>query len=94
MVYYMLMGLFDRFNAKSNQPNLQVDVAAALSPYNAQQLVGGILFGTTTATREQFMAIPAGARARNIICSTVGSLPLEQYNHFTNEHIRPNRVIM
>ncbi len=34
------------------------------------------------------------ARARNIICSTVGSLPLEQYNHFTNEHIRPNRVIM
>ncbi len=40
------------------------------------------------------MAIPAGARARNIICSTVGSLPIEQYNHFTNEHIRPNRVIM
>ena len=89
----MLMGIFDRFTAKSNQPN-PVDVAAALSPYNAQQLVGGILFGTTTATREQFMAIPAGARARNIICSTVGSLPLEQYNHFTNEHVRPNRVIM
>jgi len=92
MVYYALMGLFDRFRA--NQPNDQVDVAAALSPYNAQQLVGGILFGTTTATREQYMAIPSGARARNIICSTVGSLPLEQYNHFTNEHIRPNRVIM
>jgi hypothetical protein len=40
------------------------------------------------------MAIPSAARARNIICSTVGSLPIEQYNHFTNEHIRPNRVIM
>jgi len=94
MVYYVLMGLFDRFTAKSNQPNTQVDVAAALAPYNAQQLVGGILFGTTTASREQFMAIPSGARARGIICSTVGSLPLEQYNHFTNEHVRPNRVIM
>ena len=94
MVYYVLMGLFDRFTAKSNQPDSQVDVAASLAPYNAQQLVGGILFGTTTATREQFMAIPAGARARNIICSTIGSLPIEQYNHFTNEHIRPNRVIM
>ncbi len=70
------------------------DVAAALAPYNSQQLVGGILFGTTTATREQYMAIPSGARARNIICSTIGSLPLEQYNHFTNEHVRPNRVIM
>jgi HK97 family phage portal protein len=94
MVYYVLMGLFDRFTAKSNQPNIQVDVAAALAPYNSQQLVGGILFGTTTASREQFMAIPSGARARGIICSTVGSLPLEQYNHFTNEHVRPNRVIM
>jgi hypothetical protein len=78
------MGLFDRFRATQENP---VDVAASLSPYNAQQLVGGILFGTTTATREQYMAIPAGARARNIICSTVGSLPIEQYNHFTNEHI-------
>jgi len=94
MVYYVLMGLFDRFIAKSNQQNTQVDVAAALAPYNSQQLVGGILFGTTTASREQFMAIPSGARARGIICSTVGSLPLEQYNHFTNEHVRPNRVIM
>jgi len=94
MVYYVLMGLFDRFTAKSNQPNTQIDVAAALAPYNSQQLVGGILFGTTTASREQFMAIPSGARARGIICSTVGSLPLEQYNHFTNEHVRPNRVIM
>jgi HK97 family phage portal protein len=94
MVYYVLMGLFDRFTAKQNQPDSQVDVSAALAPYNSQQLVGGILFGTTTASREQFMAIPSGARARGIICSTVGSLPLEQYNHFTNEHVRPNRVIM
>ena len=50
MVYYVLMGLFDRFTAKSNQPDSQVDVAASLAPYNAQQLVGGILFGTTTAS--------------------------------------------
>ena len=92
MVYYTLMGLLDRF--RTIQPQNSVDVAASLAPYNSQQLVGGILFGTTTATREQYMAIPSGARARNIICSTVGSLPLEQYNHFTNEHIRPNRVIM
>ena len=86
------MGLFDRFTAK--QITEPTDVQAALAPYNGQQLVGGLLFGTTTATREQYMAIPSAARARNIICSTVGSLPLEQYNHFTNEHVRPNRVIM
>ncbi len=94
MVYYVLMGLFDRFTTRQNQPDTQIDVSASLAPYNSQQLVGGILFGTTTATREQYMAIPSGARARGIICSTIGSLPLEQYNHFTNEHVRPNRVIM
>ncbi len=94
MVYYVLMGLFDILLGRNNQTVEQVDVQASLAPYNAQQLVGGILFGTTTATREQYMAIPSAARARNIICSTIGSLPLEQYNHFTNEHVRPNRVIM
>lgn len=94
MVYYVLMGLFDTLLGRNNQTAEQIDVQASLAPYNAQQLVGGILFGTTTATREQYMAIPSAARARNIICSTIGSLPIEQYNHFTNEHIRPNRVIM
>ena len=94
MVYYVLMGLFDTLLGRNNQTVEQIDVQASLAPYNAQQLVGGILFGTTTATREQYMAIPSAARARNIICSTIGSLPLEQYNHFTNEHVRPNRVIM
>ena len=85
------MGIFDRFTNKPVEN--QVDVSAALSPYNGQQLVGGMLFGTTTATREQYMAVPSAARARNIICSTVGSLPLEQYNYFTEQHIEPNRVI-
>ena len=86
------MGLFDRFTTK--QAVDQVDVQASLAPYNAQQLIGGMLFSTSSATREQFMAVPSGARARNIICSTVGSLPLDQYNYFTNEYIRPQRVIM
>jgi HK97 family phage portal protein len=94
MVYYVIMGFFDNLLGRNNKTIEQVDVQASLAPYNAQQLVGGILFSGTTATREQFMAIPSAARARNIICSTVGSLPLEQYNHFTNEHVRPNRVIM
>jgi HK97 family phage portal protein len=40
------------------------------------------------------MSVPSVARARNIICSTIGSLPIETYNHFTKEHLRPQRVIM
>jgi HK97 family phage portal protein len=93
MVYYMLMGLFDRF-VTNTAITPTVDVAAANTPYNLQSAVGGLFYGAQTATREQAMSVPSVARARNIICSTIGSLPLETYNHFTKEHIEPNRVIM
>ena len=93
MVYYGLMGLFDRF-LTNQTPKIQSDVAAANTPYNLQQAVGGLFYGAQTATREQAMSVPSCARARNIICSTVGSLPIESYNHFTKEHLRPQRSIM
>ena len=93
MVYYVLMGLFDRF-LTNQTPTIQTDVAAANTPYNLQQAVGGLFYGAQTATREQAMSVPSVARARNIICATIGSLPLESYNHFTKEHLRPQRVIM
>jgi HK97 family phage portal protein len=93
MVYYTLMGLFDRF-LTNQTPTIQTDVAAANTPYNLQSAVGGLFYGAQTATREQAMSVPSVARARNIICSTIGSLPLETYNHFTKEHLEPNRVIM
>ena len=93
MVYYVSMGLFDRFITNTAiAPS--VDVAAANTPYNLQAAVSGLFYGAQTATREQAMSVPSVARARNIICSTIGSLPLETYNHFTKEHIEPNRVIM
>jgi HK97 family phage portal protein len=93
MVYYGLMGLFDRF-LTNQTPTVQTDVAAANTPYNLQQAVGGLFYGAQTATREQAMSVPSAARARNIICSTIGSLPIESYNHFTKEHLRPQRSIM
>jgi HK97 family phage portal protein len=93
MVYYVLMGLFDRF-LTNTAITPTVDVAAANTPYNLQSAVGGLFYGAQTATREQAMSVPSVARARNIICSTIGSLPLETYNHFTKEHLDPPRVIM
>jgi HK97 family phage portal protein len=93
MVYYVLMGLFDRF-LTNTAITPTVDVAAANTPYNLQSAVGGLFYGAQTATREQAMSVPSVARARNIICSTIGSLPLETYNHFTKEHLDPQRVIM
>lgn len=40
--------------------------------------------GVTALQRNQAMTVPAVARARNIICGTVGSLPLERYNTATD----------
>jgi len=93
MVYYVLMGLLDRFiTNKTITPT--ADVTASYAPYNIQAALGGMFYGTQTATREQAMSVPACARARNIICSTIGSLPIETYNHFTKEHLRPTRSLM
>ena len=86
------MGLLDRFVKTTDISG--VDVAAANTPYNLQASVNGLFFTSQTATRDQAMSVPSLARARNIICSTVGSLPIETYNHFTKEHLRSPRVIM
>jgi len=87
------MGIFDRFvKNKTIAPN--VDVAASYAPFNLQAATGGLFFTNQSATREQAMSVPALARARNIICSTIASLPIETYNHFTKQHLRPARVLM
>jgi HK97 family phage portal protein len=92
MVYYVLMGLFDRF-ITNQTPTIQTDVAAANTPFNLQQSFGGLFYGAQTATREQAMGVPALARGRNIICSSVASLPLEGYNKFTGAHVEPTQAI-
>ena len=92
MVYYVLMGLFDRF-LTNQTPTIQTDVAAANIPFNLQQSFGGIFYGAQSATREQAMGVPAIARGRNIICSSIASLPLEGYNKFTGAHVEPTQAI-
>ena len=62
MVYYTLMGLFDRF-LTNQTPTNQMDVAAANTPYNLQAAVSGLFYGAQTATREQAMSVPSVARA-------------------------------
>ena len=92
MVYYVLMGLFDRF-ITNQTPTIQTDVAASNIPFNLQQSFGGMFYGAQSATREQAMGVPSLARARNIICSSVASLPLEGYNKFTGAHVEPTQAI-
>ena len=69
------------------------DVEAALTPVQVQDAVYAILQGSTTVSRKLAMSVPSVARARNIICGTIGSLPLEQYNKVTGAHVEAPRVI-
>ena len=44
-------------------------------------------------SRHDAMTVPSVARARNLICGTVASIPLEYYNKRTGEVIAPPRWI-
>jgi HK97 family phage portal protein len=84
------MALRDLF-AKAPEPvGLTVDAAATPAPFNSTY--NNFFYPLSSATREQAMAIPTIARARNILCS-LATLPLEQYVKSTGAHIEPNRVI-
>ena len=85
------MALKDLF-AKAPQPvGLTVDAAATPAPFNNS--VQNFFYPLATANRQQAMAVPTIARARNIICSTVASLPLEQRIKSSGVRVEPNRVI-
>ncbi len=87
----MLMGIKDLF-AKAPAPvGLTVDAAATPAPFN--NTVQNYFYPLATASRQQAMAVPTLARARNIICSTIASLPLEQRIKVSGVRVEPNRVI-
>lgn len=63
-------------------------IDAAVAPYNYQQYAQPFdYFGLSAVTRAQAMQVPAVARARNIICATIGSLPLEVRRESNNSKV-------
>jgi HK97 family phage portal protein len=87
------MGLKEFFLGAPSVTEKTTDVEASLSPFNLSSSVYGLLNAPSTVDRATAMSVPAVARARNIICGTIASLPLEQYNRLTGAHIDPLRVI-
>ena len=75
------------------KPTKVSDVAAALTPIQISDSVYNILGGATNTTRQLAMSVPSVARARNIICGTIGSLPLTTFNRITGQYVDPHRVI-
>lgn len=86
------MGVFENFLVwgKPDAPSAISDVEASY-PQNNPDLIWSPL--QATVDRNTAMSVPSVARARNIICSTVASLPIECYNKLNGAHVEPNRVI-
>jgi HK97 family phage portal protein len=75
------------------KPEKVSDVTAALTPVQITDSIYNVLGGATNTTRQLAMSVPSVARARNIICGTIGSLPLTTFNRITGEYVDPHRVI-
>jgi HK97 family phage portal protein len=80
-------------SVQSAKPAIVTDVQAALTPVQISDSVYNILGGATNTTRQLAMSVPSVARARNIICGTIGSLPLTTFNRITGQYVDPHRVI-
>lgn len=82
------MGLLDLFAINPvAKPKVE---AAALVPY---QSTYSYFDFPTTALRADAMQVPAIARARGIMCGTVGSLPLHAYNKTTGARVYGNPLL-
>jgi HK97 family phage portal protein len=80
------MGIFSR-----NQP--QVIEAQAAPQIMGDNLPSLYNYVVPRISRKNAMSVPSVARARNLICGTVASIPLEYYNKSTGEVIAPPRWI-
>ena len=79
------MGLFSR------KPQiLEAQAAPQVMGENLPTLYNAII---PRVSRHDAMSVPSVARARNLICGTVASIPLEYYNKKTGEVIAPPRWI-
>jgi len=84
------MGIRDIFATRQVEtvgPPSSPDVAAQLGPVTSLDSLTPFFGGANTATREEFMSVPTGARARNIICSSIASIGLEVIDRSTGMDI-------
>lgn len=81
----MTMGLFRKTEATQ-----QTEKPSIIAQYAPQVLSTPILTSLVPAqsmTRELALEIPSVARARNLICGTIASMPLELYRKSTGEEL-------
>ena len=79
----MVVGIFDALRLTAQvtaAPTFTPDVTAADTYYPTTVVTGWWDSTVLPVSRADAMTVPAIARARNIICGTVGSLPIQRYD--------------
>jgi hypothetical protein len=75
------MGIFSRAESKPNKPSVEAQ-------YAPQVLANNYIYSyAPTIDRASALEIPSVVRARNLICGTIASMPLELYRKSTGEEI-------
>ena len=87
------MGIRDIFTSSKPAVEVTVDAASTPAPFNNTASFNPFVFTQSVASRQQAMAVPTISRARNIICSTLAALPLEQYSKLDGSHMGTPAVI-
>jgi HK97 family phage portal protein len=77
------MGLFRKTDATTTK----TDILAQYAPQLISTPVLTSLVPAQAMTRELALEVPAVARARNLICATIASMPLELYRKSTGEEL-------
>jgi HK97 family phage portal protein len=81
------MGFLQNLLGVTPQNNVN-KIDAAVAPYNYQQYAQPFdYFGLSAISRADAMKVSSVARARNIMCSTIGSLPLEVRRESNNSKV-------
>jgi len=87
------MGFRDIFVRTSKETSLTYDVSASLAPVTSLDSLSPFFRGNRTATRQEAMSVPAIARGRNLICSSIASIELNVIDRQTGMKVDLPRVI-
>jgi len=87
------MGFRDIFVRTTYEAIPTYDVSASLAPVTSLDALSPFFRNSRTATREEAMSVPAIARGRNIICSSIASIGLEVIERDTGMRADLPRVI-
>jgi len=84
------MGIFSRTVSSNNKATVEAQYNPQVMGENMPSLYNAIF---ARVSRHDAMTVPSVARARNLICGTVASIPLEYYKKSTGEVIAAPRWI-